>query len=42
MLRRCVELLPALPPAKPDRLALASHLNDICRSEGATDQAKAG
>lgn len=42
MLRRRVELLLALPVAKLDRLALASHLNDIGRSEGATAPAKAG
>jgi arsenate reductase len=35
MLRRRVELLLALPVAKLDRMALASHLNEIGRSDGA-------
>ncbi len=41
MLRKRVELLLALPVAKLDRMALASHLNDIGRSEAA-GPAKAG
>lgn len=41
MLRRRVELLLALPVAKLDRMALASHLNEIGRADGATPPAKA-
>jgi len=42
MLRRRVELLLALPIRQLDRMALASHVREIGRTEGATPLSQAG